>query len=215
MVDSVQLGNHGALDQLLDRLLEQARTAVERENWSLAEDRLRRVVAERASDLEVVRLLAQVLRERAKVEEAEAFLVAAWKASLARGTAVDAGIESRRELVLELADLRLAAGRPADAARALARVLEVEPNQWEALGLLGNAFLDVGHLPEAVKAYRDSVSANPFEAETWWNLATALEQSCDASGAADALEGWLGVVGDAVPEHAQVVADIARLRGLA
>lgn len=211
MVDSIQLGNHGAVD----RLLEQARTAVDRENWALAEDRLKRVVAERPADLEVVRLLAQVMRERGKVAEAEALLVSAWKASLARGTAVDAGIESRRELVLELADLRLADGRPAEAARALARVLEAEPNQWEALGLLGNAFLDGGHVAEAAKAYRESVSANPFEAETWWNLATALERSGDLAGAADALEGWLGVVGEDVAEREQVLRDIERLRATA
>ena len=210
MVDSPQLGNHGALD----RLLAQARTAVERENWALAEDRLSKVAAGRPHDLEVVRLLAQVLRERGKVGDAEALLVSAWRASLAT-VAVDAGVESRRELLLELADLRLCAGRPAEAARALARVLEVEPNQWEALGLMGNAFLDGGHVSEAVNAYRESVSANPFEAETWWNLATALERVGDPAGAADALEGWLGVVAEVVEsaERDQVRADIARLRG--
>ena len=41
MVDSQELGN-------IDRLLGQARVAVERANWALAEERLRRVVAARA-----------------------------------------------------------------------------------------------------------------------------------------------------------------------
>jgi len=211
MVDSPQIGNHGALD----RLLAQARTAVERENWALAEDRLAKVVAGRPQDLEVVRLLAQVLRERGKVGEAEALLVKAWKAAVAAAVvAVDAGIESRRELLLELADLRLTDGRPAEAARVLGRVLEVEPNQWEALWLLGNAFFDGGHMAEAANAYRESISANPFEAEPWWNLATALERVGEAARAADALEGWLGVVADGTEaaERERVLAEIARLR---
>lgn len=211
MVDSPQIGNHGALD----RLLAQARTAVERENWALAEDRLAKVATGRPQDLEVVRLLAQVLRERGKVGEAEALLVKAWKAAVAAAVvAVDAGIESRRELLLELADLRLTDGRPAEAARVLGRVLEVEPNQWEALWLLGNAFFDGGHMAEAANAYRESISANPFEAEPWWNLATALERVGEAARAADALEGWLGVVADGTEaaERERVLAEIARLR---
>ncbi len=200
MVDSQELGN-------VDRLLGQARVAVERSNWALAEDRLRRVVSARA-DAEVVRLLAQVERELGKFAQAEARLVEAWKAQ------PDDAVETRRELALELADLRLATGRPAEAARALKRLLEVEPNQWEALSLLGNAFLDVGHVKEAVEAYRESIASNPFEAETWWNLAAALEQTGDSAAVVDALEGWLSVVpeGADVPERDQVKADIARLR---
>ena len=91
-------------------------------------------------------------------------------------------------------------------------MLEVEPNQWEALSLLGNAFLDVGHIKEAVGAYRESIASNPFEAETWWNLAAALERSGDGDGAAEALEGWLSVAPNETAEREQVKADIARLR---
>lgn len=203
MVDSQELGN-------IDRLLAQARVAVERANWPLAEDRLRRVVAARG-DAEVVRLLAQVERELGKFAQAETRLVEAWKAQ-----PVDApnALEARRELALELADLRLATGRPAEAARALKRLLDVEPNQWEALSLLGNAFLDVGHIKEAIGAYRESIQSNPFEAETWWNLAAALEQTGDGDAAAEALEGWLSVAADeaGAAEREQVKADIARLR---
>lgn len=204
MVDSAQLGN-GAVRE---RLLGQARTAVARENWPLAEDRLRRVHAATPGDLEVARLLAQVWRELGRGPEAEALLVRSYKDSEAR----EDNREGRRDVLLELADLRLADGRPGEAARVLHRVLQEEPHQWEALRLLGDAFLDSGHRAEAVNAYRESISSNPFEAETWWNLATALEAVGDREGAADALEGWLGVAGDA-PERDQVREDIARLRG--
>ena len=203
MVDSAQLGN-GAL---LDRLLEQARTAVARQNWPLAEDRLRRVLAGVPNDLEVARLFAQVLRELGRAGEAEALLVRSYK------EAEGGDPDRRRELLLELAELRLADGRPAEAARALQRVLAEAPSHWEALSLLGDAFLDAGHVPEAVNAYRESISSNPFEAETWWNLATALERSGQAAGAADALEGWLELAGDA-PEREEVLADVARLRSV-
>jgi Flp pilus assembly protein TadD len=203
MVDSLQDGN----DDAVQRWLAQARVAIERERWPLAEDRLRRVHASRPADLEVARLLAQVVRERDGAEEAELILRTAWQVG-----AGEAPWEPRRELLLELADLRLAIGRPAEAARALQRVLEVEENHWEALALLGSAFLDGGHVPEAVRAYRESVSANPLEAETRWNLATAHERAGDPAAAAEALDGWLRLSGDS-PERERVERDIARLRG--
>jgi cytochrome c-type biogenesis protein CcmH/NrfG len=56
------------------------------------------------------------------------------------------------------------------------------------------------------------VSANPFEAETWWNLATALERAGEPAAAAEALDGWLRLSGDS-PERERVERDIARLRG--
>lgn len=203
MVDSAQLGNGAMIEQLLG----QARTAVARANWPLAEDRLRRVHAARPADLAVARLLGQVLRELGRSGEAEVLLVRSYKEADAGAE----GHEARRDLLLELADLRLADGRPAEAARVLHRVLSAEPSQWEALRLLGDAFLDSGHAVEAASAYRESISSNPFEAETWWNLGTALERAGDMAAAAAALEGWLGLAGD-VPEREQVIADIARLR---
>lgn len=201
MVDSSPLGNDGARA----RRLAQAKTAVARGNWALAADRLTRLWRGSPGDLEVARLLAQVLRELGRAEEAEATLAAAW------AEAGDEVWEGRRELLLELADLRIANGRPADAVRALRRVLAVEPSQWEALSLLGDAFLDAGHAVEAANAYRESISSNPFETTSWWNLATALERAGERAGAAEALGGWLKIAGD-VPERAQVEEEIARLR---
>jgi Flp pilus assembly protein TadD len=186
----------------------QAKTAVERQNWPLAEDRLKRLVALAPHVLSFVRLLAQVLREQERHTEAEALLVDHWKAASADD------IEGRRELLLELADLRLATRRPAEAARAARRVLEVEPNQWEALYLLGNAFLDVGALPEAVNAYRESISSHPFEPEVWWNFSIALEKTGDFSAAADALDAWIknGGPGASAADKKAALDDIARLR---
>lgn len=201
MVDSTRLGNDGGRA----RQLAQAKIAVARGSWALAADRLARLWQGDRGDLEVARLLAQVLRELGRDDEAEATLKSAWAET------GDGAWEGRRELLLELADLRIAGGRPGDAARALERVLAVEPGNWEALSLLGDAFLDAGHAAEAVNAYRESISSNPFEATTWWNLATALERAGERVGAAEALGGWLKVAGE-VPERAQVEEEIARLR---
>lgn len=201
MVDSPRLGNGGAAE----RWLAQAKVAIAEERWLLAEDRLRRVREARPRDLELARLLAQVLRENQKVREAERLLLDAWRLGS------DAAWEGRRDLLLELADLRLAEARPAEAAAALKRVLEVEANHWEALALLGDAFLDSGHPREAARSYRESISANPFEASSWWNLASALERVGELEAAAEALDGWLRVAGDS-SERARVEADISRLR---
>lgn len=203
MVDSRQLGNDAVM---LERWLAQARGAIERAQWPLAEDRLRRLHGAAPADLDVVRLLAQVMRERGASSEAEALLTRVFK------DAPEEAWPGKRELLLELADLRLAVGRAGDAARALRRVLDVEPHHWEALALMGNVFLDSGHPVEAANAYRESVSANPFESETWWNLATALEQAGEPGAAADALEGWLGAASPSPSERAETEADIARLR---
>jgi predicted Zn-dependent protease len=186
----------------------QARTAVERQNWPLAEDRLRRLIEVAPDALAFVRLLAQVLREQERSQEAEVLLVDHWK------RAPESDIEGRRELLLELADLRLATKRPAEAARAAKRILEHEPHQWEALYLLGNAFLDVGAVPEAINAYRESISSQPFEPEVWWNFSIALEKSGDLAGAADALEAWMkhGGAGFSDAEKKAALADIKRLR---
>lgn len=199
----------------------QAKTAVERSDWPLAEDRLRRLLEVAPEAWSFWRLYAQVLRELGREEEAERALVRAVKRCEALGEAQGpgpgapprAGVEEARELLLELADLRLAAGRPAEAARALRRVLEREPNQWEALYLMGNAFMDAGAFVEAAAAYRQSLATHPFEAETWWNFALALEKVGDREGAAAAYQAWLDQDRVSSEElRAEAEAEIRRLR---
>jgi len=193
--------------QLLS-LERQAKTAVERANWPLAEDRLRRILAASPDTWSFWRLLAQVLREQGRDADAEAALVDAVK------RCPDDAVEDSRELLLELADLRLVGGRAQDAARALKRVLAKEPNQWEALYLMGNAFMDVGAFTEAVNAYRQSLATQPFETETWWNFALALEKAGDRAGAAAAYQAWLDQDRvSSVEVRAEAEAEIRRLRG--
>lgn len=163
----------------------QAKTAVERENWALAEERLARLLEAAPETWSFWRLYAQVLRELGRVAEAEKALVGAVK------RCPEEVIEEARDLCLELADLRLQDGRPNDAARALKRVLAREPHQWEALYLMGNAFMDVGATSEALSAYEQSLASQPFEAELWWNYALALEKAGDSKGAATAYEAYL------------------------
>jgi len=167
------------------QLFNQALTALERGQRALAKDRLQRVLAARPDDIEAALLLARTLREDEPpdstelTEAAEAVLVAAVKAA-AQGPA------DATEAYLELADLRLVLGRPQDAARACRHVLMTKPGNWEALYLLGNAFLDVKAHAEAVRAYREALGSNPFEAEIWWNLGVALEATGDPAGAQEA-----------------------------
>lgn len=185
----------------------QAKTAVERENWPLAAERLGRLLEEAPDTWAFWRLYGQVLRELGRVEEAEAALVSAVK------RCPEEAVEDARELLLELADLRLADGRPEDAVRALRRVLSREPKQWEALFLLGNAFADVGAHAEAVNAYRQSLATQPFERELWWNFAVALERVEDRHGAAAAYEAYLKQARELDEgEREEVGALIARLR---
>jgi len=187
----------------------QAKTAVERENWPLAAERLGRLLEAAPDTWAFWRLYGQVLRELGRVSEAEAALVSAVK------RCPDEALEESRELLLELADLRLADRRPEDAARALRRVLQREPHQWEALYLMGNAFMDVGAHAEAVSAYRQSLATQPFERELWWNFAIALEKVGDRAGAATAYEAYLKQAVDlGADEREEVGALITRLRSL-
>lgn len=185
----------------------QARTAVERENWPLAAERLSRLLEAAPDTWAFWRLYAQVLRELGRAPEAEAALVQAVK------RCPEGALEEGRDLLLELADLRLDDGRPEDAARALRRILAREPNQWEALYLMGNAFMDVGAHLEAVSAYRQSLATQPFDSELWWNFALALEKVGDREGAAAAYEAYLQQARALDEgERSEVAELIARLR---
>lgn len=157
--------------------MRQAQAALERQNYPLAVDRLQRVLAERAHDLEAARLLAMAQRERGDMLAAEEALVSALR--------INGQSEDAIELWLELADLRLLMGRPQDAARACRHALAHSPNQWEGYYLLGNCFVDARAMPEAVKAYREALELNPFEREIWHNLRVAYVWLDDAHGMAE------------------------------
>jgi predicted Zn-dependent protease len=157
------------------QLFNQALTAIERGRRDLAIDRLQRLINQDPTDAEAIRLLVQVHREADEHRQAERLL-----------TAVTELVPEDLELWLELADVRLHLGEPKAAAQAVKKVLVQRPEHWEAHYLLGNAFSDVKAYAEAAKVYRLSLSSNPFEAETWHNLAVALEKLGDAAGAREA-----------------------------
>jgi len=161
------------------QLFNQALTALERGNRALAVDRLERVLEARPDDCEAAVVLAKTVREDGDLSQAETILVGAIKAAAASPA-------DPIEAYLELADVRLALGKPGDAARAVKRVLAAEPNNWEALYLLGNAFVDVGALAEAENAYRQAIATNPFDAEVWFNLAIVCERLGQVDAAAEA-----------------------------
>ena len=81
--------------------------------------------------------------------------------------------------LVELADILLEQQDPGAAAGRCRQVLERNPNHWEALFVLGNAFLDVGAWPEAMKAHSACVEAHPFFPDAWHNLGRAAQGAGD------------------------------------
>jgi len=95
------------------------------------------------------------------------------------------------DAMTELAEIKLEKGVPGEAAQLLRRVLEERPNHFDALFLLGNAFMDVGAMREAENAYSLSLETNPFSAQAWYNLARCRHQLDDAASAISAYEAYL------------------------
>jgi len=139
-------------------LFNQALAARESGNLPLAMDRLLRVVEQQPVDTEARLLLAEIRRELGRTAEAEATLV--------EGLRYPLDFNNALPLWLALADVRLALGDAAGAARACRRILAQRPEHPEALYLLGNAFLDAGAFLEAVRAFGKALETDPFDAET-------------------------------------------------
>jgi tetratricopeptide (TPR) repeat protein len=165
-----------------DMLFNQAVTALERGNLALAVDRLKRVLAQKPNDREAALMLAQTERDLGNFDAAEQALV-----SMLKSTHIP---DDDIPLWTELADLRLARGDAAAAARACNHVLKVKPQHAETLYLLGNAFFDVGAFEEAARAYAASLATNPFDAETWHNYGAVLERLNRHDEAAEAIDKW-------------------------
>lgn len=165
-----------------DMLFNQAVVALESGKPELAVDRLKRVLTMKPEDCEAGLMLAQTYRDLGRFDAAEAVLVGMLKTTHISNTKVP--------LWVELADLRLARGDAAAAARACNHVLKVKPQHSETLYLLGNAFFDVGAFAEAARAYENALATNPFDGEAWHNYGTVLERLGRSDEAAEAIEKW-------------------------
>lgn len=163
-------------------LFNQALAARDSGNLPLAMDRLLRVIALQPVDAEARLILAEIRRELGRKAEAEAILV--------EGLRYPLDFDVALPLWLALADLRLTMGDAAGTARACHRILAQRPSHPEALYLLGNAFLDAGAYPEAMRAFGKALETDPFDAETWHNYGVTLEKVGAAEAAQEAFETW-------------------------
>jgi tetratricopeptide (TPR) repeat protein len=87
-----------------------------------------------------------------------------------------------------LADLLVAAGRPADAEHALERALLIRPGLPEAAGPLGVLLLEQGRPAEAVPLLKQFIAGNPSHAIGWNSLIRALRDAGDEQAAVRAAE---------------------------
>jgi predicted Zn-dependent protease len=169
-----------------DAAFDDALRALESGDVDRALHALRATLADNPRDLEAASLLAELLRERDAPREAEAVLVA----FLRDPPAAPAAVRKLPGVWEALADVRLALGDPAGAARACHRGLRLAPDHAELHWLLGNAFLDADAPREAAASYHRALASRPFDPETWHNLGVALERLGDGDAAAKALATW-------------------------
>jgi predicted Zn-dependent protease len=170
-----------------DAAFDDALRALERGEAEAAISHLRATLAEAPRDVEAVSLLADLLREQDAPREAEAVLVALLRDPPLSPPAVARKVPA---LWVALADVRLALGDPAGAARACHRGLRLAPRHAELHWLLGNAFLDADAPREAAASYQRALESRPFDPETWHNLGVALERLGDGEAAARAFATW-------------------------
>jgi Tfp pilus assembly protein PilF len=180
-------------------LFNQALEAMEANDTERATRFLRSVLLHDPTDTEAALLLVGIFKEDGLLTEA---------ASLLTGH-----LEQAREPIdalIELAELRLMLRDPGGAAEVLRAVLESRPNHWLALSLMGDAFVDVGALPEGARAYEQALESNPFGSSIWFNLACVRLKLEDSAGAKAAFEAYLRCVPDA-PDRQEVEAKLAAL----
>ena len=157
--------------------------AIDSGEKSEARDLLVQVVEADPNDVEAVLMLARLERELVGVEPARALL----EPTVERMPTWDDGLVELADILLEQKDPGAAAGR-------CRQVLERNPNHWEALFVLGNAFLDVSAWPEAMKAYSACVEAHPFFADAWHNLGRASQGAGDLEHAITCYGTYLKLV---------------------
>ncbi len=96
----------------------------------------------------------------------------------------DAALRARWALALaHMGDRYAAGGRPANAALAYSRALEVRPTSARLLLSLANAQRDAGNYTEAVASYRRSIAFDPRAPLAYVNLGIALTAAGDTAGA--------------------------------
>jgi predicted Zn-dependent protease len=170
-----------------DAAFDDALRALESGQADRAVHALRVALGDNPRDLEAASLLAELLRERDAPREAEAVLVALLRDP---PSAPAAAVRKLPQVWAALADVRLALGDPAGAARACHRGLKLAPAHAELHWLLGNAFLDADAPKEAAASYQRALVTRPFDPETWHNLGVALERLGDAEAASRAFTTW-------------------------
>jgi tetratricopeptide (TPR) repeat protein len=82
-------------------------------------------------------------------------------------------------------------GRPAEAAKSIARALTLAPTNAVALNAQGNVFMELGKRDRAIESFRAAVKAEPGFADAYLNLGGALAITGDRAAAIAALDAAL------------------------
>jgi tetratricopeptide (TPR) repeat protein len=82
-------------------------------------------------------------------------------------------------------------GRPAEAAKSIARALALNPTNAVALNAQGNVFMELGKRDRAIESFRAAVKAEPGFADAFLNLGGALAAGGDREAAIAAFDAAL------------------------
>lgn len=180
--------------------------AMERGDWPLAVECMRRAVALDANSLAARRALAVALTAGGDFAEVirvydgilardgsdttsrfNLALALARQRDFARAEEEYRRLLNAREDFVQgwynLATILQAQGKLHEAVRAWRRVIELSPKMAGAHASLGELLIDMGKPEEAMKVYADAVQITPKAAGTWLNLANAA-QACGSHGKA-------------------------------
>jgi Flp pilus assembly protein TadD len=87
------------------------------------------------------------------------------------------------ELAQALGQMLFSAGRPGEAAEALATAARLLPGEAAVQHDLGAALHEAGRPAEAIAAYRAAVALAPGRVESWHNLGSSLQATGDLAAA--------------------------------
>jgi tetratricopeptide (TPR) repeat protein len=90
--------------------------------------------------------------------------------------------------LVALATRLLKEGRPGDAVRPLSEAASLQPGNAVILHDLGLARLEIGHVTEAIAAFRQAIASKPRFQDAHFHLGVALEQLGDLGGAVRAYD---------------------------
>ena len=168
-------------------LLQQAKDAIDKNDFSAALEPLQKYVAQRPDDPYTHFQLGYSYAGLKRWEEA--------KAEFSRAIALDPKMaQAHQNLGLVLMD-----SNPEEAAEAFRRAADLQPTESRPRFLAGFALEHQGKFTEAIEQYRAALVISPKDYECHFALGRALLRTNDASGAEEQFREAIAVRGDSAP----------------